>query len=174
MHDLRQSFDSKAGYYQRVAGNFARDNGEYRTNALDFVGDLGGEALNHATRSILPGPLNDVVWSLTDSVISASDGPNWFTLGHLTLATYNIKNLAQPSGSFAGISKYGGGALLWGGIAIKGYEHFGSTIYNEWQQGSIMQAGHDELDSLRSQYSTEEYHVGKFQEEYKAKGCDNL
>lgn len=76
--------------------------------------------------------------------------------------------------NFAGIAKYGGGSLIIGTVAIKAYENFGATVYNEFQQSSIMRDNVQAASDLYNQATQQDARVNQLQQQWKAKGCDNL
>lgn len=176
---LWNRYDSQLAYNQRLAGSFAKDNGEILNNGVDFLKDVGGDlTFNYLGGKLLPEGATDIAGEIKDSVGDSSDQRAWGSLGHLTLATYFTVNYLRPTiyqgRNFAAIAKYGGGALLIGTITIQAYDHFGATIYNEAQQWSISRENGQMATGFADQASYQDSRANLLMKEYKAKGCDKL
>jgi len=171
-------FNSQLAYSQRLRSSFSRDNREWGYNSVDFLGDLGGDISFGMAGGLIGGQFAGIGKNFFDSYKSAGEGDGLSSAGHITVGVYVFANEIRPS-----IYRSQGYATMAGrvlpvaaglGVGIKAYEHFGATVYNEWQQAGFMRQVNQTTSQLMDSYVQQDALAKQFQQQWKDKGCDKL
>lgn len=170
--------NSQLAYLQRLQASFSKDNFAFVRDARGFFADFGGDIGFGLGAGVIGGQFAGLGNELLDAYDSAHEGDGLSSAGHIVVGVYVFANEMRPSiyrsRGFEIIAGKVLPAYLVVKIGIKAYEHFGATVYNEWQQARIMEQNNQVTSQLMGNYLQQDNLAKQFQQQYKDKGCDKI